>query len=280
MNQTAPSSPLVTADLKSMPPLPDVAAEILQTLGDEFVTGDQVADIVARDPAVSARLLGLANSAYYGLAKPVTEMRDIVNRVLGTDTARLIAFGLATNIAFPTKECASFDSRNHWQHALAVASACRGIAGKVPSLDDCTRGHAYLMGLCADLGLLVLVYLAPEAAHRALSAHQEDPERSLVEHVHDEFDQTPMTVTEQIARHWELPALIVEAYAERQKPVEEQSGLALILSAAIEATEHADDLEWSTTPFDALGLNDTELRAAASPSAKSSEAQEVMSSVF
>ncbi len=280
MNRQASTQATHVADLKAMPPLPDVAAEIMQTLGDEFVSGDQVAEIVGRDPAISARLLGLANSAYYGLAQPATDMTDIVNRVLGTDTARLIAFGLATSTAFPTKECAAFDSRRHWRHAIAVATSCRSICQKVERLDDRTRGHAYLMGLCSDIGLLAYVYLAPESSQRAFIAHQTEPERSLSEHFSDEFGQTPMALTEQLACQWELPALIAEAYAERQQPVDQQAGLALALSAAVDATDHDGETDWPIEPFQSLGISEGELRRAAVPSARGAKAQDVLSSVF
>ncbi len=280
MSQQEAPTVIAIADLKAIPPLPDVAAEILQTLGDEFVSGDQIADIVGQDPAVSARLLGLANSAYYGLAQPTTEMRDVVNRVLGADTARLIAFGLATSLAFPTTACAGFDSRGHWRRALAVASTCRSICQRVPTLDECSRSHAYLMGLCADIGLLALVYLEPASAQRALEALQREPERPLAEHLLDEFGQTQMDVTAQLARHWDLPALIIEAYCEQQQPLEEQSGLALALSAAIDATDHEDNSIWSTEPFHALGIEDEELRGVAMPSSKSSKNQDALGGAF
>ena len=280
MSQPESSSTIAIAQLKALPPLPDVAAEILQTLGDEFVSGDQIADIVGQDPAVSARLLGLANSAYYGLAQPTTEMRDVVNRVLGADTARLIAFGLATSLAFPTGICAGFDSRGHWRRALSLASTCRSICQKVPSLDECSRSHAYLMGLCADLGLLALVYLAPASAQRAFDALHREPERLLSSHVLDEFGQTPMDVTAQLAQQWDLPALIVEAYSHQQQPIDEQSGLALALSASIDATDHADESTWLTAPFQALGIDDDELRRAATPSSKSMKDQEALGGAF
>ena len=76
--------------IASLPPLPAVAQEILTCFGDEFIDADKVASVVEGDPGICAKLLGLSNSAYFGLAEPVNTIGDAISRVLGVDTVLTI----------------------------------------------------------------------------------------------------------------------------------------------------------------------------------------------
>ncbi|MEO0997574.1 MAG: HDOD domain-containing protein, partial [Pseudomonadota bacterium] len=180
MSQTATESAEHSAapglDVSSLPPLPDVGMRILRKFGDEFIDGNEVAAVIERDPAICARLIGLANSAYFNLTRPAADMRDIVNRVLGVDTVRSLAFALATQQAFDTSRCPAFDARRYWRSALMTGDSCSRIASVVDDLTEEQRDLAYVFGLCHNLGLLALACVEPERLSGVLARRVDEAE--------------------------------------------------------------------------------------------------------
>ena len=69
---TAAKAEIIATETNALPPLPATAQNILACFGDEFIDGALVAAVVQGDPGICAKLLGLANSAYFGLSEPVT----------------------------------------------------------------------------------------------------------------------------------------------------------------------------------------------------------------
>ena len=278
--------------IRMLPPLPDVAREILERLGDEFIDGNEIADIVARDPGISARLMALANSAYFGLPSPVTDMREVVNRVLGPDTVRSLAFALASERSFDLNQCRSFNPRRFWHRALSSASAAKRISAVVDDLVDEQRGFAYVAGLCHSLGLLVLACRYPEETSRALDQYAGDDENEFDEVIREQFGLSMSEVTFALARHWKMPDVIVDAYRCRAERRAADDLLSSVINAAIKSARHiekADEQaaseEASAAPAgaevaaDGLDLNgdlpaesQTDLLAAALPSQKQREA--------
>ena len=62
---------------------------------DEFIDAAKVTAVVEGDPGICAKLLGLANSAYFGLAEPVNNIGEAISRVLGVDTVRSLVLAMA-----------------------------------------------------------------------------------------------------------------------------------------------------------------------------------------
>ncbi len=199
--------------LQRLPPLPEVAHEIIQRLDDEFIDGNTVADIVEKDPAISARLIGLANSAYFGLREPVSNMRDVVNRVLGTNTVRTLSFALATQQLFDSQSCQAFDTHVFWTRCLTCGLVCRQLASVTPNLSEPDREFAYLLGLCHNLGLMALVHLRPKELNSALENPMDSDD--LDHALQNSLGLTPPHVTWVLSQNWQLPKPICAAYENR-----------------------------------------------------------------
>ncbi|MEO0578699.1 MAG: HDOD domain-containing protein [Pseudomonadota bacterium] len=236
-NESLESARDCIASVRMLPPLPTVAVQIVSRLGDEFIDGNEVADVVAQDPAICARLISLANSAYFGLRTPVGDLRDVVNRVLGADTVRSMALALASQNALDTSACASFDVRRFWRRALGTAACCKRIAAVVEELAVAERECAYAMGLCHDLGLMALVSIEPARMSQVFAA---DESRPVADRVHDEFGFTPPVMTLALAEHWELPLLMIETFRARVNGEGDQHSMAMVLRAAIRAAAYAE----------------------------------------
>ncbi len=223
----------IAESIEALPPLPETALEILDCFGDEFIGAEKVATIVGRDPGLSAKLLGLANSAYFGLAHPVNSIHEAISRVLGVDTVRSLVLGLALQQSFNATHCPGFDTTRFWQQALLTAACCKKLAASDDTTTDATRDLAYFAGLCHNLGLMAFAHLAPDRTNAVLQAHSElAAAASLSSLFLVEFETDHKRMTADLARAWSLPEPMIAAYDHRAFPESPCSGKTCLIVAA------------------------------------------------
>jgi len=235
---TAPDSTAsakkIAESIAALPPLPATAQEILTCFGDEFIDADKVSAVVEGDPGICAKLLGLANSAYFGLAEPVNTISEAISRVLGVDTVRSLVLAMAIQQSFNSRDCPAFNVEQFWVQSLQTAECCKKVAYAAELADDTVRDLAYSAGLCHNLGLMALAHIEPERTNAVLRAHA-DSEGSddLRKLFLEELDTDHRIMTSELARIWSLPELMVGAFQNRAFPDATCSELLpLILAAA------------------------------------------------
>lgn len=205
--------------IRALPPLPATAQRILTCFGDEFIDAKKVAVVVEGDPGICAKLLGLSNSAYFGLAEPVNNISEAISRVLGVDTVRSLVLAMAIQQSFKSKDCPAFDTERFWMQSLFAAECCKKIALADEHAEDSDRDLAYSAGLCHNLGLMALSHMEPERTNAVLAQHiSKGKPDSMVELFNEEFDTNHHIVTAELARNWSLPAPMVAAYQFRAFP--------------------------------------------------------------
>ncbi len=228
--------------IQALPPLPATAQEILTCFGDEFIDADKVAAVVNGDPGICAKLLGLANSAYFGLAEPVNHIGEAISRVLGVDTVRSLVLAMAIQQSFNSKECPEFDVERFWTQSLMAAECCKKIAAADEDADDAERDLAYSAGLCHNLGLMALTHMEPARTNGVLKTHREhDRSDALADLFDQEFETDHKIVTAELGRIWSLPAPMVAAYQYRAFPEAHcDDRLGLVVAAGVTAVENAE----------------------------------------
>ena len=231
--------------IQALPPLPATAQEILTCFGDEFIDADKVAAVVHGDPGICAKLLGLANSAYFGLAEPVNDIGEAISRVLGVDTVRSLVLAMAIQQSFNSKQCPEFDVERFWTQSLMAAECCKKIALADEDADDTERDLAYSAGLCHNLGLMALTHIEPGRTNGVLKTHREhDRADTLSDLFNEEFETDHKIVTAELGRIWSLPAPMVAAYQYRAFPEAHcDDRLGLVVAAGVTAVENAERKE-------------------------------------
>lgn len=137
-----------------LPTLPAVVSALGRRFNAPDVSAAEIADLLGHDQALTARVLRLANSAFYAPREPVRSPQQAVV-LLGLSTVRAITLKASVFTAFPIAEARPF-----WLHSLGTACAARAIArlaGLTPA-DD-----AFVMGLLHDIGKLAMAEHVPEA---------------------------------------------------------------------------------------------------------------------
>ncbi len=216
MNSSIDIQCKITA-LRELPPPPAAARQILAALMNDDLDLRELSDLVARHPTLTARILGLARSAFFARGKPVTSIKEAIIRVLGLRLVKCIAVAVATTGQMKTERCPSFDGERYWQHALIVAfmsrSLCRSMAGADrPDPDD-----AYLQGLLCDFGVLALAHAIPLEMDQVFRAAEQGPAR-LHEIEQAQFHATHGEAGSWVGKRWHLPESTCAVMAHHADP--------------------------------------------------------------
>ena len=222
--------------------LPQTAGKLLELANNEFATADELAAVIAQDPSVAARILGLAGSALYALREPPSSLTDAIVRVLGVDTTRGVTLGIVLNNAFDFKQCVSFDSHRFWQHSLYIGEINQRLAAASGNLSEAERCLAYVSGLASRIGLLAMASLEPE---RLSSLLEDANHESLTARLEQGFGTNHKKVAVQVAERWDLPDPIRTAYIHLSKaatsPADEFSVLTQLAVVLAESLLSGED---------------------------------------
>ena len=138
-------------DSRELTSLPQVLVEVLRITDDDNSGASEIAAIVMKDPALTARLLRIVNSPFYSPARQITTINQSVMTV-GTRAVKAMAL-TAGLYRFFDSEDGALDRTRFWRHSLEVAIACREIARLCDYRPD---EEAFIAGLLHDIGILVL----------------------------------------------------------------------------------------------------------------------------
>ena len=146
-------------DLQS-PPL--IAQQLMEEISKEDVDIAQLSRLIEQDPGVLARIIGIANSAFYGCSDKIYSVSDAIIKVLGLNMVKNLALGIVMSNSFRPVKCVEFELDQYWIEAIYTATLARKLAPYVGLKKVNLEDRAYLCGLLHNLGLLVLVHLFPE----------------------------------------------------------------------------------------------------------------------
>jgi len=197
--------PLVAKRIDSIPTLPLTLDRLLKATeaGDQSTLN--AAHIVESDPALTAKVLRVINSPFYGLRFKISTLSHAI-AMLGLPAVRNIAIGITP---FPEEEetGAAIDRKRLWTHCLAVGTAARAIAREVRyDLPE----EAYIGGLLHDLGRIVLDVYAPDDVAQVV-AEFEDSGRPITELERKHLGMDHCQVGSMIAEQWNLPKMLKDA---------------------------------------------------------------------
>lgn len=191
--------------LHQLPAMPLVVREVMDSFRDKNVGSAGMAHKIAHDQGLSARVLRVANSSFYGLAREVGSIQDAV-MVLGFDTVRSLVLSAGVTRAFPATEDALFDRHAYWMHSIRVATYTESLAQCLGG----SRQLSFTAGLFHEVGQLVLSICIPEIFADIL-AQQKTSGVSLVEIERTVLGFDHAEIGADMARRWNFPPVIEHA---------------------------------------------------------------------
>lgn len=171
--------------------LPEVTVKIIEIVEDTRSTARDLHEVIKHDPALSAKVLKVVNSAFYGLPGQIASVdRAII--LLGLSAVKNIAIAASIARLFKGGRISEeFTAHDLWRHSLAVGVACRLLAKKThyPVQPD----ELFVAGLIHDMGILIERQAFPEQLTRiinecsATGGNFLDIERSIIGADHQQF---------------------------------------------------------------------------------------------
>ena len=144
----------------NLPTIPRVAQRLLGLLNRDDVGISELAEVIRTDTALAAKVIRLINSPIYGLSARICSLDDAV-LYLGLKTVRSVALSFSLMSSFRTGEHTVETLNGFWRTSLMNALAARRIASELGEWDP---EEAFLAGLMADCGVLLLFSQVPEYA--------------------------------------------------------------------------------------------------------------------
>lgn len=212
MNAFLPA--MVVANLEKLPALPEVVMDLLDYLQQANVDAGKVAQKIARDPALAARLLRVANSSFYGLQGRVATVNDALV-VLGLRAARALVTAAAVINHIETLADGG-DRRAFWRHSGATALCARSLA----RLTGANPEGAYTAGLLHDIGRIALLVRFPGEC-RNVRAWRDRQDAYLLDAEREVLGFDHAQVGGALARLWKFPPEIEIAIAGHHTPAEQ-----------------------------------------------------------
>ena len=241
-----------TMSTTALPSRPGVYMELNQVLADPSWQPGQVAAVIERDVALSAKVLQLANSALFGLTSNVSTVRDAVV-YLGADTIRSLALTAEAFGKLAPRSAEGFSIEDFQAHAMLVA---RITSSLLPT--GRAQQEAVTAALLHDIGRLVLV---GDGGPRWMALRRQARERGVpMQLIEQETDGiTHAEIGAHLLSLWGLPDPIVEAVAGHHSPAS-VPGLAFDGVAAVHiANALAHELEPADTEAPPPATLDDEL---------------------
>lgn len=195
----------------SLPILSTVGLEIVQLMQDDDFDIEDLADIVTQDAVLTGKIIGLANSAFYGTRNIATVYQAIV-RVFGVEKVKSLALALMSQRSFKVPSIENFSVSSYWFNSLVSAELARQFEPLLSTAEDLDADQLYLAGLLMGLGSLFLAEVKTDAM-RSVYANYEPDNYSLEAMVEAEMLAIGVNryqATAMLLSHWGLPANIVK----------------------------------------------------------------------
>lgn len=242
-----------------LPAMPEAAQALMRTLKDDDADVATVRDIIAKDPALTATLLRMANSAVFGLSRTVSTLDNAV-QVVGMSHIRARALSICMTQTF--KLPPNLNRMVFWRHSMVTAGYAAWLAHQV-HIDE---PQAWLAGMMHRLGELVVALQSPQLVDQVENPPTAPGERWLRERQVIGFDEGQLMA--EVARRWDFPEDVAQAFANLAQPVAAKpfSKLAAVLHLASMLAEFPPETPDAVHLLPAvvlqmLGLDPTTLQA-------------------
>ncbi|MEQ8797518.1 MAG: HDOD domain-containing protein [Gammaproteobacteria bacterium] len=192
-----------------LPPMPAIAQEILTAANDKSSSLEDIAAIIKKDPGLAARVIGVANSAYFAYPRKIDTLEDAIINILGLDLVIGFALSIAMSGVFDPQKCPGFDINRYWCSALLTAELCKGMSVHVDSKQNLKGEQLHLYGLLHNIGVLVLSDRFPNIMSELFTHAARNKEKHLIEYEKETIDFNHHDAGGWLARKWHLPDTII-----------------------------------------------------------------------
>ncbi len=205
----------VIGAIDRLPHIPEVYLDLRDALRDDETDPRTLGLIIQRDMAMTAKVLKLVNSAFFGLRRTISDPQEAVTH-LGIDTVRFLVLSTSLFEQCPPFRVPGMSLSDLWQHSMLVAAGAKAIA-TVEGLSTAERDEAFVGGLLHDVGVMILASNF-EGTYTKISelVHAEGIRLSTAEQ--ELLGVTHAEVGAYLLGLWGLPAGILKIVSQHHRP--------------------------------------------------------------
>jgi putative nucleotidyltransferase with HDIG domain len=252
-------------DIEGLPTLPVVAQQILKLISMPRSNMNQIAAVIARDQAISARVVRLVNSAFFGLSKRISSIQHAIV-ILGLNTVKNLVLGVSVVKAFEEDNSSIFDRDRFWLHTFSTAQCAKLLAAELKIRDT---EDFFIGGLLHDIGILVLDQFFHEEFVRILDRSLQEG-NSFLSAEQQVLGTSHGDIGAYLGAKWKLPQFLLDtmAYHDRpgQIPTDHDNPVPRVVHAADVLTRNSEIGRFlpryndgDDNPADVLGIPDGRL---------------------
>ena len=197
--------------------LPEVMARVIEVTDDPERGANELFEIIKRDPVLSAKLLRVVNSAFYGLPGQVADV-DRAITLLGLTQVKNLAIAVSVGKMFDARQDPRlFEARELWKHCVAVSVAAREIT--LAGGDKTRAAELFLAGLIHDIGLLVERQVFPNELAEVIERCEGSNETRFHEIEAEVLGADHQDFGEALATQWRFPQRLRAAVGNHHDPL-------------------------------------------------------------
>ena len=193
----------ITATIGELPASPAIVAKVMGLTADLNASVEDLGEVLASDSALTAKVLRLSNSSFYGRSRSVSSLKEAI-LILGFYTLRSMVIASSTHALYGRKDNAQFGQKL-WDHSLACGMASRLVARRIhhPKIEE-----IFIAGLLHDIGKMILGQKLT-AAYDKVVREVEETGRSFVEIELARLGFSHVEVGATILQKWNFPPELV-----------------------------------------------------------------------
>lgn len=203
--------------INNLPTPPIVFTQIQKVLNDPNTSAYEIGSILQEDPAITAKVLKMTNSAYYGLSQTVESVKQAVV-IVGLNSIRNLVLSASMFEAFKSNQIDQEFQDFFWRHSLATAFAARLLAHSLKSKIYFEPESGFSAGLLHDIGKMVISVYMSDPAAQIKSRKQADPFNYDHKIEEDIIGYNHCRIGDLLAQHWKLPSKLIEAIKYHHHP--------------------------------------------------------------
>ena len=249
----------IISRIESLPSLPSIYTEIVAEMQSEDPEIKKVGQIIAKDLSMTAKILQMVNSAFFGLFRKITSPEQAV-MMLGLETIKALVLSVKIFSQFNQNGFPWFNIDELFNHSLLVSVFAKTII-KDENLDQNLINKSLMAGLLHDLGKLILATNFKPSYRRILTEARSNG-RNLLDLEYETFGTSHAEIGAYLMGLWRLETPIIEAIAFHHLPARSLNQSVGLLTAVhvANALEHGtrslSGLQCDSEYLDRLALTD------------------------
>lgn len=186
-----------------LPTIPVVASKVMQLIESENASADELAKVVASDPAVAARVLKISNSSFYGCQRQIQTLSHAI-MVLGFATLKSLVVAASVKQVYKPY---GLTEKMLWEHSFGAGLAARIIAKETRAAND---EEAFLGGLFHDIGKIIMNFMDSQKFQTVMQKCYND-QVTFAEAERQVYSYTHSEVGGLVIKKWNFPEILMHA---------------------------------------------------------------------